>query len=299
MNHLNLQQILYFKEIAEMGSIAKAASNLKISSPALSMQLSTLEQSLGHKLFDRQGRSLKINEFGEQVLKHAKSLFGLRSEILALSNNFDQHSVQRVKLGFYDGLPKSLAINVYSFFHHRPEGVVVEMSENTNDNLKRALLSNRMEGVFTNRAFFEESASIRSITMGKSPLSFYGSQKFRKLTKNFPHSLDMQDLILPSLNSDTRYTLENWLNENEIRYKLRAEVHDSGVKKQLAEKSYGLILLPEIGARQLVREKKLYKIGHLKNMYETYYLTVLRNKRERSQPLNELIEHLENSSFLT
>ena len=58
----------YVKEIANCGSISKAAENLHISQQALSEALKLLEDSLGFQVFTRSNKGVQITENGEQVL---------------------------------------------------------------------------------------------------------------------------------------------------------------------------------------------------------------------------------------
>ena len=53
---MRLEQISYFLSVAEHGNITAAARSLYISQPALSKQITLLEQEIGLPLFERQAR---------------------------------------------------------------------------------------------------------------------------------------------------------------------------------------------------------------------------------------------------
>ncbi len=74
---MNLQQLKYFKTVAEMGSISDAAQALFISAPALSTSVSRLEKELGVKLFDRTNNRIAINRQGKLLLRYATQIFSL------------------------------------------------------------------------------------------------------------------------------------------------------------------------------------------------------------------------------
>ncbi|WML31227.1 LysR family transcriptional regulator [Neobacillus sp. OS1-32] len=61
-------QIQYFQTVAATEHITKAAEMLSISQPALSRAISKLEEELGVKLFDRNGRNITLNQFGKRFL---------------------------------------------------------------------------------------------------------------------------------------------------------------------------------------------------------------------------------------
>ncbi len=70
---MNLQQLEYFKVIAETKKITSASNQLSISQPALSKAISKLEEELDVQLFERDGRNIKITKYGEVFLKYAES----------------------------------------------------------------------------------------------------------------------------------------------------------------------------------------------------------------------------------
>ena len=60
MEWLNYHHLLYFWSVAREGSLAKAAASLRLSHPTVSAQIHRLEDSLGEKLFRKQGRRLVL-----------------------------------------------------------------------------------------------------------------------------------------------------------------------------------------------------------------------------------------------
>ena len=71
---MELHQLECFVRTAELGSFTKAAERLHISQPALSKNISLLENSLDVKLFDRNGKRFTLSATGKQVLELAKSI---------------------------------------------------------------------------------------------------------------------------------------------------------------------------------------------------------------------------------
>jgi LysR family transcriptional regulator, hydrogen peroxide-inducible genes activator len=59
---MELHQLRYFCAIADTGSFSRAAQNSHVSQPSLSQQIRKLEDELGARLFDRLGRSVRLNE---------------------------------------------------------------------------------------------------------------------------------------------------------------------------------------------------------------------------------------------
>ena len=61
---MNLNQLYYFKTLAEMEHYTKAAEKLNISQPTLSHSISAMEKELGANLFEKQGRNVVLTKYG-------------------------------------------------------------------------------------------------------------------------------------------------------------------------------------------------------------------------------------------
>lgn len=66
---MEIEQLQYFKTVATMQHMTRAAEVLNISQPALSKSIANIEQHLGVPLFNREGRSIYLNRFGELFLQ--------------------------------------------------------------------------------------------------------------------------------------------------------------------------------------------------------------------------------------
>lgn len=64
----------YFKIIAEIGSLTKAAEQLHITQPAMSAMLKKFEDELGIELFDRSPNRIHLNKAGEIALIHVNTI---------------------------------------------------------------------------------------------------------------------------------------------------------------------------------------------------------------------------------
>ena len=71
----NLNYYKIFYETAKNGSISKAAESLYISQPAVSKSVTKLEQSLGHTLFIRSKKGVRLTEEGQTLFEYLKKAF--------------------------------------------------------------------------------------------------------------------------------------------------------------------------------------------------------------------------------
>jgi LysR family transcriptional regulator, transcription activator of glutamate synthase operon len=91
VNGLELLQLKYFQVVARLEHISKAAEELYVSQPALSKTISQLEKELGIRLFDRNGKYIKLNRYGKafcaKVELALKTLKDAKHELKDMSND--------------------------------------------------------------------------------------------------------------------------------------------------------------------------------------------------------------------
>lgn len=71
---MDLDKLRAFAAVASEGNITRAARRLRTSQPAVSKQVSELEESLGAVLFDRLPRGVRLTEAGEVLMRHAQQI---------------------------------------------------------------------------------------------------------------------------------------------------------------------------------------------------------------------------------
>ncbi|PWW02401.1 DNA-binding transcriptional LysR family regulator [Paenibacillus cellulosilyticus] len=77
---MELLQLKYFRTVARLEHMTRAAEQLHIAQPALSRTISRLEEDLGVPLFDRVNRQIRLNAFGKAFLSKVESALSLLEE---------------------------------------------------------------------------------------------------------------------------------------------------------------------------------------------------------------------------
>lgn len=80
---MNLRDLTYVLAVERYGSITRAAEACEVTQPTLSAQIGKLERELGIRIFERDGRGLRITDAGHTVLEHAKRVVGSVDDLVA------------------------------------------------------------------------------------------------------------------------------------------------------------------------------------------------------------------------
>lgn len=274
MSWLNYHHFMYFKVIAEEGSIVKASKKLAVGQPALSAQLKNFEESLGHKLFSRENRRLVLTEAGKQALEYAKQIDMLGMEFL--DSMQDQSFAETVKyqIGSLDSIPKGLIAQLVKFIQRLHPNCEVKLLEGGPADLLKKMDKFQLDLIVSNypSMIVDLDRSYFTKTVGKYPVHLYGVQKFKKLQKNFPESLSAQPIILPTRESKLRNDIDNYFAANKVWPSAVAETQDTSLQKTLGFEGIGVVPLSDYSAQGFYKSKQIHKIASLEGVFEEYWI---------------------------
>lgn len=272
MKWINYHHLIYFKEIARLGSISKASKHLKVGQPALSSQLKKLEEYLQVELFERKNRKLILTEVGKVTLEYAERISELGQELIHVIDKKAFTKRIHLNVGAVDAIPKHLVSDILDFAHKKT-GCFLSIFEGEPDYLLRELNAHRIDIIIADQSFGSSlSKNIFSKQIIKSQVSAYATEKFGGLKKGFPGSLSGEPCIMPTDHSKLRMDLEHFFHLNNIFVDQIAETQDSMLQKILSVKGDGIIFLPDFAAKEMIDERKLIKLGTLTGVNIQYYL---------------------------
>lgn len=93
---MDLHKLRGFHAVVKHRGFTQAAHRLRLSQPAVSLQVSSLEQELGHKLLDRTSRRVVLTHAGAALYEHAQRLFEAEEDIEKLFR--DPHALESSRL---------------------------------------------------------------------------------------------------------------------------------------------------------------------------------------------------------
>ena len=97
---IELRHLRYFLAVAETLHFSKAAENIGIAQPPLSQQIKRLEQLIGHRLFDRTTRGVKLTLAGQLLAERARSTLEKVQDDLAQVRRLGRGEEGTLTVGF-------------------------------------------------------------------------------------------------------------------------------------------------------------------------------------------------------
>ncbi len=165
------QQLEYFRVVARTEHFTKAAQILAISQPALSRSITNLEAEVGVLLFDRLGRTVRLNSFGKVFLKHVENALNEIDQGMQAVKQLNNPATGVISLAFLLSLGLNILPDMISKFSREYPGVEFRLFENMTPFILKELIDGKVDLCLT--APFEERGDIAWHRLLDEPLYVY------------------------------------------------------------------------------------------------------------------------------
>jgi len=287
MRRLNFHHLHYFWAVAKEGNLTRAAEALHVSQSALSTQIRVLEDQLGHPLFIRSGRSLRLTEAGQLVLDYADTIFALGSELQDTLQN-TQEANQTLRIGSVATLSRNFQENLLRPFLGR-EDLVLTLESGSVDELLERLALHKLDVVLTNQAVSADSQRTwQCRLLHRQPVCLIGPPRQDSRPFDLHRDLQQARLIVPGRSSDVRSQFDVYCSGQGLTPRICAEVDDMALLRLLARDSGDLALLPAVVVQDELRIGALQLYAEVPEIAERFYAVTLQ-RQFRLSILEELL----------
>jgi LysR family transcriptional activator of nhaA len=290
MEWLNYHHLLYFWTVAREGGVARAAGKLGLAQPTVSAQVNALEDALGERLFDKQGRGLALTEVGRTVYQYADEIFALGRELLDTVKDRPTGRQGRLSVGVSDVVPKLVASRVIAPALAMKSPPRVFCREGKPDRLFADLAVHGLDLVLTD-APVPPGLRVKVFTcqVAESGVTFFAAKGVAsKLAGRFPRLLDGAPMLLPSDTSALRRPLEQWLDARGLRPTVVAEFDDSALMKTFGESGAGVFAAPSMIEKEVRRQYEVAVVGRTTEVRERFY-AVLAERKVTNAAVKEIL----------
>ncbi len=118
---MDINQLRYFVTVAETLNFTEAARRHFISQPAISSQISALEQTLNVKLFHRSSHDVRLTDAGRAFWDDAADILQRLESAQARARNISEGRVGRISLASLSTSPTKLGLCLSQFYQCCPE----------------------------------------------------------------------------------------------------------------------------------------------------------------------------------
>lgn len=225
---MDLKQLEYFVQVAELGSFTRASEVLRVAQPALSRQVRALEVELRLNLFHRNGRGVALTEPGQRLLAHGR---GILQQVQRARVDLEEARgapVGRLALGVPPTVGRLLTSSLVQAFREQLPRATLTMVEGLSTYVLEWLAQGRIDmAVVYNAA---PSAALDLVPVLEQPLMLVSRRSGRpgkpaSPSKAVPlRDVAARELVIPSRPHAIRMRVETALAAAGLRPRVALEI---------------------------------------------------------------------------
>lgn len=274
MEWLNYHHLLYFWTVVREGGVSRAAEKLRLAQPTVSAQVRLLEDMLGDKLFERQGRRLVLTDVGRLVYRYADEIFGIGRELLeALKGRPSAGRPLPLSVGVANAVPKLIVHRLLLPAVSGELAIRLVCREDSPEALLAELATHTLDVVITDvPAPPHVRVKAFSHLLGESDTSFFAAGPLAtKLRRRFPRSLNDAPLLLPTPHTALRRALDQWFEAEDLHPRIVGEFDDSALMKAFGQAGDVAFPASTVIEQEVVRQYRAQPVGRARPVRERYY----------------------------
>lgn len=270
-----LHQLKIFLKVAELGSITRAAEELYLTQPAVSIQLRNLQDQFDIPLTEVIGRQLFITPFGREVEKRAYRIVEEMEQMKHQTMAYKGFLAGELKISIAS-TAKYVMPYFLSEFMHDHMGLDLTMDVTNKEKVIRDLNNNEVD--FAMVSVVPDKLRVNAIQLMENALYLVGASNTDFEINN---SKDLEDipLIFREKGSATRAAMEDYLKSHHIESHKQIALTSNEAVKQAVIAGLGLSVMPLIGLKNELQsgEIKIYPMPDLP-IVTHWQLVWLKNK---------------------
>ena len=237
--NLSLRQLRVFEAVARHSSYTRAAEELHLTQPAVSMQVRQLEEGVGLPLFERLGKRIGLTEAGRELYHYSRSINRALQELEEVMESLKGVSRGRLSLAAASTV-NYFAPRLLAAFHQRYPGIGLKLDVTNRAQLVRLLEANSVDmvlmgqppdGVEVESEIFMDNPLVVVAPPGHPLVGMRGIPLARLATEIF---------VMREPGSGTRQAMERFFSEHRIPIRHGMQMTRNEAIKQAVRAGLGL-----------------------------------------------------------
>lgn len=245
MNY-TLHQLQVFVKVSETRSITKAAEEMHLTQPAVSIQIKNLQDQFEIPLLEVVGRKIFITEFGKEIASAARRILDEVNNINSKAAAFRGHLVGKLKITVVS-TGKYVIPSFLTGFMKDNIGIELALDVTNRARVIESLEKNEVD--FALVSLLPDNLSVEEIKLMENKLYLVGSKNYNFKTGKDKDVLKEIPLILREQGSGTRSIMEKYIKQHNLTAVKKMELTSNEAVKQAILADLGYSIMPLIGIR--------------------------------------------------
>jgi DNA-binding transcriptional LysR family regulator len=279
MLHLTLRQLKVFESVARQLSFSRAAEELYLTQPAVSMQIKQLEDNVGLPLFEQMGKKIYLTDAGRELYYYSR---GISQQLADMELALDElKGLERGKLDIsVVSTANYFAPHLLAKFCQRYSGVTVSLHVSNRETVLKQLADNLTDLAIMGRP--PAHLDIATQSFMDNPLVVVAPPSHPLCTaRQIPvKRLEQETFLVREPGSGTRSAMERFFSTHHININRGMETDTNEAIKQAVQAGMGLAIM-SLHTVELELETKRLKVLDVQDFPIMRHWHVVNRKNKR------------------
>lgn len=295
------QKLTTLLKVAETKNYSKAAEELNLTQPAISMHIKQLEEELNTKIFRRKNHNVELTPEGAIVVKYAIRVKNIYSNLLQ-SLKDEQLNIKRLTIGLTPSAESSIISRILAKYSLEKDNLHITIISDTIKNLYNKIKNFEIDVAFVDGKILDDHLNYILLDTDSLVLAVANNNPLSKKKIISLDELKQEKLILRSESSGTTELFENQLKsfgESLENFEVMMEIDNIAMIKDLVRNNYGVSILAKSTCLRDI-EKNHFKIVSIENLSMIRELNIVYHKDfSHIDILSEIVDLYQESKKLS
>ncbi len=295
------QKLTTLLKVAETKNYSKAAEELNLTQPAISMHIKLLEEELNTKIFRRKNHNVELTPEGAIVVKYAIRVKNIYSNLLQ-SLKDEQLNIKRLTIGLTPSAESSIISRILAKYSLEKDNLHITIISDTIKNLYNKIKNFEIDVAFVDGKILDDHLNYILLDTDSLVLAVANNNPLSKKKIISLDELKQEKLILRSESSGTTELFENQLKsfgESIDNFEVMMEIDNIAMIKDLVRNNYGVSILAKSTCLRDI-EKNHFKIVSIENLSMIRELNIVYHKDfSHIDILSEIVDLYQESKKLS
>jgi DNA-binding transcriptional LysR family regulator len=287
---MDVRDLQIFLSVAKHLNYTRAAEEVNLSQPSVSVRMRLLERDLGSKLFEQLGKKVALTEAGQLLIPYATRVIAILEDVRHAVGELNGLARGSLRIGASTTPGMYLVPQTIAHFKQRYPRVAVHLAVRDTRQIEEGVIQNEFDFGFVGGHLAGDEVDV--IPWLTDQIVLVTAPKHRLAQKNLvkPQELQKEDFIIREPGSATRAAILTHLQKRDVEMNTIMEMENPESVKKAVQSGLGIAFISKFAVETELKAKTLVNVHVRGLVIQRELKIVFRKDKHLSRAAQAFIE---------